>query len=97
LPFMGVGNVEIGADYTGIAGFRLRQRLSQNNYVSLVGNFGLLIAKDANGGDNHQWSHLYGAGVTYGYDSIIGPIEGTLCYSNRTKSVGIYINVGYNF
>jgi outer membrane translocation and assembly module TamA len=36
-------------------------------------------------------------GVSYGYDSFIGPLEVTAHYSNATDKLGFFINLGYNF
>ena len=40
---------------------------------------------------------IFGCGLTYGYDSLIGPIEASVYWSDRTDKVGFFVNFGYNF
>jgi NTE family protein len=95
MPFMGIGNVQMGSDVTGVGGFKLRQRLGHSNYVTLVANYGFLADKESGG--KYNCHNIYGAGLTYSYDSLIGPVEGTISYSNRTKKVSLFVNIGYFF
>jgi len=45
----------------------------------------------------HQPELLVGYGVTFGYDSFVGPVELTLMGGNRSKGMGSFINIGYWF
>ena len=40
---------------------------------------------------------LAGGSIGYCYNSIIGPIEAELNYSNQSKKLGYYIGVGFTF
>ena len=40
---------------------------------------------------------IWGAQVAYYYNSIVGPLGGSLGWSDLTKQVSIYINLGYEF
>ena len=40
---------------------------------------------------------LAGIGLTYGYDSFIGPLEASLGYFNKSNKVALYINLGIPF
>ena len=40
---------------------------------------------------------IWGAQIGYAYNSILGPLGGSLSWSNFTKQLGIYINLGYEF
>ncbi len=40
---------------------------------------------------------IWGAQVAYYYNSIAGPLGGSLGWSDLTKQVAIYINLGFEF
>nr|WP_298612625.1 hypothetical protein [uncultured Odoribacter sp.] len=40
---------------------------------------------------------MWGGGVSYSYDSLIGPIDVVLNLSNWDKKLGFYFNLGYYF
>ena len=40
---------------------------------------------------------IFGCGLTYGYDSVVGPMEASVYWSDRTDKVGFLVNFGYNF
>ena len=40
---------------------------------------------------------IFGCGLTYGYQSIVGPLEASMYWSDRTDKVGFLVNFGYNF
>ena len=70
-----------------------RQRMGTNHYVTLTGNTGV---------QHDEWRHLFdrmmwGGGVSYGYDTFLGPLEITFNYSNITHKLGTYISFGYEF
>ena len=44
---------------------------------------------------NHRT--LLGAKASYYYNTLIGPIGASLGYSNRTRKVSFYINLGFEF
>ena len=39
----------------------------------------------------------WGFGVRYSYDLPIGPVDVDISWSNLTKSLGVYVNLGYYF
>lgn len=77
-----------------IASLRLRQRLYRNNYVFLTANYRMTDNKLK---DVLNGKKLAGVSLAYGYNSLFGPLEVSLNYSNRTKRVGFYLNIGYKF
>lgn len=93
-PFEGINYMEITDNSLAVVSVRLRQRMWKNNYVYLTTNYGLTDNKVKNILSGRQ---LFGTALTYGYNSIFGPIEASLNYSNRTKQLGFYLNVGYKF
>lgn len=93
MPFVGIDYMQITGSKTMIGGFKLRQRMGNNQYLTFTGNVGLQSDDWQDLFDNNMW----GGGVTYGYDTFIGPLEATFSYSNITKELGAYISLGYNF
>ena len=94
LPFAGVNNVEFSERELGIASLQLRYRI-YNHYFSFVGNYG--IEHDKMERFFYKGKSLMGVNLNYAYESLIGPIQFTLNYSNKTKQIGYYLNVGYVF
>lgn len=94
LPFVGVTDTELMNKSITIASLKLRQRMGSIHYLTLTGNYGLT--------DSHffkllKGKQLYGVSVGYGMDSIFGPLEISLGYSNQTEKVNCYVNLGYYF
>ena len=40
---------------------------------------------------------VFGAGICYSYNTIAGPLDLMLDWSNRDKKIGFYFNLGYYF
>ncbi|NDV84320.1 patatin-like phospholipase family protein [Bacteroides sp. 51] len=94
IPFTGISYMEVFDNSVVVARLELRQRMGKRNYLSLTTNYGLT---DNNFGDILKGKQLFGIGLGYGYDSLIGPIEASLSISNRTNKVGLYGSVGFVF
>lgn len=94
MPFMGIGYMEMTEQVTVVSALKLQQRIGTNQYVSLTGNFALNSDKLKN---IFQKDNFFGCGLTYGYDSFIGPLEGSVFWSDRTNKVGFFVSFGYNF
>lgn len=94
IPFIGINNMELFDSSVVVARMEFRQRMGKRNYLSLTTNYGLT---EDNFGDILKGKQLFGVGVGYGYDSFIGPIKASFNISNRTKQLGFYGSVGYNF
>lgn len=94
LPFMGVSYVEMLPSKVVAASLKLRQRMGKNQYLTFVGNVALT---------SDSFKHLfadefiYGGGVTYGYDTAVGPMEISLYWSDLTEKPDFLINLGFNF
>jgi len=93
MPFIGIDYMQITGAKTFIGGLKLRQRMGSNQYLTFTGNIGL----QSNGWHDLFEDNLWGGGITYGYDTFIGPLEATFSYSNITKELGVYVSLGYNF
>lgn len=96
LPFAGINNVEFCKKAVVIAGINFRYRIGKNNYVSLIGNYGM--EHDKLGQILGEGSKaLVGGSIGYGYDSMLGPLEFSFNFSNRTEKLGYYLNIGFVF
>ena len=94
LPFAGVNNIELMDNAIMIASLKLRQRMGAIHYLILTGNYGLT--------DSHffkilKGKQLFGISAGYGMDSVFGPLEISLGYSNQTDKASCFVNLGYYF
>ena len=71
-----------------------QQRIGGNNYV-LLRVAGGQQAPNVKELFDHRT--LIGGQLAYYYNTMFGPIGATLGYSNRTKKVNFFINLGYEF
>ena len=94
LPFVGIDRVELMKNSLFIGGLKLRQRMGAIHYLTLAGNYALSSNKIENILNEEK---MFGCAITYGVNSIFGPLEATLNYTDRSNKVGFYINLGYKF
>lgn len=94
LPFTGIKNLELIENTVLISSVKLRQRMGNIHYLTLSGNYGLAERSFFN---VLKGTQLYGIAAGYGMDSMFGPLEVSLGYSNRTQKGSFYINLGYYF
>ena len=94
LPFAGVTNLELMDNTIMIASIKFRQRMGAIHYLTLTGNYGLT---DSNFFDILKGKQLFGVSAGYGMDSIFGPLEISLGYSNQTDKGSCFVNLGYYF
>lgn len=94
LPFVGISYMELANSVTTIAALRLRQRMGSNQYITLTSNYALSSSRLKY---LFKEDKIFGCGLTYGYASAIGPLEGSIYWSDRTDKIGFLINLGYNF
>ena len=94
MPFVGISYMEQTNPMTAVAALKLRQRLGANHYLTMTSNFALSSVKMT---DLLREDKIFGCGLTYGYDSLIGPIEASCYWSDCTDKIGFFINFGYNF
>lgn len=94
MPFAGINHMELMENSVIIASLKLRQRIGMNNYVSITGNIALA---NNNFYDIFKKQCKFGVNVGYAYNSMFGPLEASLGYSNQTKEAAFYVNLGYYF
>lgn len=94
MPFAGIGNVEYVDKNFLAMNMNLRQRFLENNYIGVNLSLGLMSEK-INALAKH--TPLIGANIKYEYNSFIGPVGASVNWSNRTKDVYLFVNLGYQF
>ena len=94
IPFIGLSNCAFRRNCLAVARLDARVRLWQNHYVSLIGNTAYDFVNFEGIGDGQL---VGGAGLSYAYNSVFGPMKLQLHWSSLTRSVGAYLSLGYNF
>jgi NTE family protein len=94
LPFAGTTRIELMDNSLLIGGMKLRQRMGSIHYLTLTGNYALSSPKIT---DIFKGNKMWGCAITYGMDSMFGPLEATLNYTNHSDKLEFYINLGYKF
>ena len=93
-PYMGFTEPHLFQNVLTSVSLDSRYRILDNHYVFLSGAY----ARDFQNFKNiFDHAPIIGARLGYAYNSFLGPLAFNLFWSNLTKSVGFYINVGYNF
>jgi NTE family protein len=98
VPFAGMNVSEIKTGSIASLQFGLQYRMTKRTYLtgrvnSALYNFQLTELDKLKANNNL----LTGYGLTFGYDSGIGPIEITLMYCDQDATLRNYINIGYTF
>ena len=94
MPFAGIGNMEYVDRHFVSAQLQAQQRIGGKHYVLLR----VAAAQQAERTKHLLDSHtLLGVQAAYYYNSFIGPVGGTVGYSNRTKQAYLFLNIGYEF
>lgn len=94
LPFYGIHNLQLFDNSLLVGRLALRYRLWRNHYASLVGNY---AKQEDSFFDILKGDDIWGGGLNYSYNSIIGPIGVTFDLSNWDKKLGVYFNLGFYF
>ena len=94
LPFVGTSQVQLMDNTLLIGGIKFRQRIGRIHYLTLAGNYALESHKIKNILID---KNMLGFALTYGMNSMFGPLEATLNYENKSDNIGFYINLGYKF
>ncbi|WP_102407280.1 patatin-like phospholipase family protein [Parabacteroides bouchesdurhonensis] len=94
LPFAGISHIEIFDNTVTFARLHFRQRISQNNYISLIANYGIT---DDNFFNLFKGQHIFGGSLGYAYNSFAGPLSANFSMSNRNNNLQFYMSLGYYF
>ena len=94
MPFAGLGHMEYAERHFVAAQLQAQQRIGRLHYVLLKA----AVAQHASELENLlKTKTMLGGQIAYYYNSMFGPLGGTIGYSNRTKTPYFYINLGYEF
>lgn len=96
IPFLGTRWMQGVNNAMATARMDFRYELFPNNYLILAGNYGR-YTDDIHDILSNKVIDLWGGGITFSYDSLIGPLSITLMQSNIVKRPLLYINIGYKF
>ena len=94
IPFSGLIHTENVNNVFGGMQIKFQHTIHKKQHLTLAGNYAI---------SEHHFSNffhgkpIYGISVGYSYESPLGPIEGFLSYSNKTKDLGFYLNIGFGF
>ena len=94
MPFIGVNSVSAMRNILTIFRTDYRFRVAKNHYVTAILNY----ARDCDDFRTYaKGPGYFGAGLEYSFDAIFGPVSADIHWSNLTRNVGFYINIGYWF
>ena len=94
MPFAGIGNMEYVEKQFVAAQLQAQERIGKNIFVLLR----VAAAQKANKvKELFDYRTMLGVQVAAYYNTMFGPVGATLGYSNHTKKVYFYINLGYEF
>ena len=94
LPFSGFGHCHLMDSKLLIAGLKVQQRLFKEHYMMIKGHAAMHDDKVDGIFKNKP---IWGAQLAYAYNSIVGPLGGSISWSDLTKQVYLYINLGFEF
>ncbi|TKG95463.1 hypothetical protein EYV94_08455 [Puteibacter caeruleilacunae] len=95
VPFVGLERMEIPSKVAFVLRTDLQFELFRNNYLILQPNVGRLVQDVNDSFETGEW--VVGGGITYSYNSLIGPMEISLMHSNKSSKFLNYISLGYWF
>ncbi|MBR5685337.1 MAG: patatin-like phospholipase family protein [Muribaculaceae bacterium] len=94
LPFAGFGHCHAMDSKLLVAGLKLQQRVLGDHYILVKGQ-----VAEQNDKLNGLFDRkpIWGAQLAYYYNSIVGPLGGSLGWSDFTDKLYLYINLGFEF
>lgn len=94
LPMTGIGHIELCDRHFAAAQLQLQYHLFKNQYL-------LLRVAGAYQTDNlsqfNNTGFIWGAQAGYSYNTIIGPLDARIGYSNLTRTPYFFVNIGHVF
>ncbi len=94
MPFAGINRVEVFENAVIVGRLQLRQRMGRKHYLSLTGNYAL---QDDNFFDLFGRKGIWGGGIGYSRDSMLGPVDLIFSFSDWSEKVEFYFNLGFYF
>jgi NTE family protein len=94
IPFNGLRRMEISTGSVGAGRLETRIKLWEKIYISATGDFGM-YSEDNSFLTNQKT--IYGFGLNAAYNSVVGPLEFNLSFSNYDHDVLPFLSLGYWF
>ena len=94
VPFAGIGNMEFVKQHFVAAQLQAQERIGKNHYILVRAAVGAQSEKLGQIFDNKA---LIGGQIAYYYNTMFGPLGAVLGYSNHTKKVDFFLNLGHVF
>ena len=94
-PFVGLQFMQLSAKDMILAGLNFQYLIGKKQYITLRSNIG--SSSETYSGLFNFTSTISGIGLSYGYNSLAGPLEFTLIRSFESTKIMTYINIGYWF
>lgn len=97
IPFIGVNYATATSNFLTVARTDFRFRLFKNNYLTAMFNYALSASELQDFTNANKLYGVFGCGLKYSYDSIIGPVELDVHWASRQYKFGMYLNIGLYF
>lgn len=98
IPFAGINYAVAMQNYMASVGSDFRFRLFKNNYLTFMANYAFAFSDWSDFDDiKNNITGVYGTGLKYSFDSIIGPMEFDVHWSTKRDKLGAYLNIGLYF
>lgn len=94
MPFIGINHTYQCHDKVDIVRTDLRVNLFKQHYAALYANY--MLSWDKIGSD-FVAEHDYGFGAGYSINTIIGPVQLLVHWSNLSRKVGVHFSLGFDF
>ncbi|MCZ4695965.1 hypothetical protein DWB61_14370 [Ancylomarina euxinus] len=95
VPFVGLRRMEVVSDNSFVFRADIQFELFKKNYLILKPNVAKVVADVNSALTEGQW--IKGVGLTYSYNSLVGPMEVTFSLSDLENRLRGFINLGYWF
>lgn len=95
VPFVGLRRMEVMSDNSFVFRTDIQFNLFKNNYLILKPNVAKVIEDVNDALTQGRW--IKGVGLTYAYNSIVGPMEVTLSLSDIEYRIRGFVSLGYWF
>jgi NTE family protein len=96
MPFPGL--LDFNTTANSALGVVVDLRTNLTNSIFLTGEVGVMSTQFIDPYTNLKSTDLFtGSTITISYNSILGPLEFSLLYSEETKKVNTYVNFGFSF
>ena len=94
LPFIGINNAAFRRNDLVVLRTDLRYEIARNNYLTATVNYArdFYSFRQFETGEN-----TWGFGLSYAYDTIVGPFKAILHWSTMTRGIGAYFSLGFDF